>query len=39
MNDESSRKPRAARAVGNLQKDPGDWVTGDEQMTMAQARI
>lgn len=23
--------------VGNLQKDPDDWVTGDEKMTMAQA--
>ena len=23
--------------TGNLQKDPDDWVTGDEPMTMAQA--
>jgi hypothetical protein len=23
--------------VGNLQKDPDDWVTGDEPMTAAQA--
>lgn len=23
--------------AGNLQKDPDDWVTGDEPMTMAQA--
>jgi len=24
-------------STGNLQKDPDDWVTGDEKMTMAQA--
>ena len=24
-------------ATGNLQKDPDDWVTGDEPMTQAQA--
>jgi hypothetical protein len=27
----------AAGNTGNLQKDPEDWVTGDEKMTMAQA--
>ena len=26
-----------AGGPGNLQKDPDDWVTGDEKMTMAQA--
>lgn len=27
----------ASAATGNLQKDPDEWVTGDEKMTMAQA--
>jgi Protein of unknown function (DUF3072) len=27
----------SAAATGNLQKEPEEWVTGDEQMTMAQA--
>ena len=27
----------AESADGNLQKDPSDWVTGDESMTAAQA--
>lgn len=27
----------ASGTAGNLQKDPDDWVTGDEKMTMAQA--
>jgi hypothetical protein len=28
---------QADGTLGNLQKDPDDWVTGDEKMTMAQA--
>ncbi|HVL56805.1 MAG TPA: DUF3072 domain-containing protein [Burkholderiaceae bacterium] len=38
MNDENPKKsdPQAA-AESNLQKDPQDWVTGDEPMTGAQA--
>jgi hypothetical protein len=36
-----SRKPANPKAAtdptGNLQKDPEDWVTGDEPMTAAQA--
>ncbi len=28
---------QSSGSVGNLQKDPDDWVTGDEKMTMAQA--
>lgn len=31
------RTDQASRNTGNLQKDPDDWVTGDEKMTMAQA--
>jgi len=27
----------SAAGTGNLQKDPDEWVTGDERMTMAQA--
>ncbi len=37
---ENPKKPSGDRgndSVGNLQKDPDDWVTGDEKMTMAQA--
>jgi hypothetical protein len=28
---------KVAEPVGNLQKDPDDWVTGEEPMTAAQA--
>lgn len=28
---------RGSGHTGNLQKDPDEWVTGDEKMTMAQA--
>lgn len=31
------KKANPAEATGNLQKDPDDWVTGDEPMTQAQA--
>jgi hypothetical protein len=33
--DENVKK--ADEPIGNLQKDPDDWVTGDEPMTAAQA--
>jgi hypothetical protein len=36
MNPENPKKPDG-EPTGNLQKDPDDWVTGDEPMTMAQA--
>lgn len=36
MTPENPKKLDGAPA-GNLQKDPDDWVTGDEPMTMAQA--
>jgi hypothetical protein len=29
--------PKAEEPVGNMQKDPDDWTTGDEPMTGAQA--
>ena len=29
--------PEAAEGASNLEKDPGDWVTGGEPMTAAQA--
>jgi hypothetical protein len=29
--------PKKAEATSNLEKDPDDWVTGDEPMTGAQA--
>ena len=37
---ENPKKPNregAGGSTGNLQKDPEEWVTGDEEMTMAQA--
>lgn len=37
MNEENPKKLGDGEAVGNLQKDPDDWVTGDEPMTLAQA--
>lgn len=37
MNPENPKKPDDTQPTGNLQKDPDDWVTGDEPMTMAQA--
>ena len=38
MDKSHGAKPKADdRAQGNLQKDPEDWVTGDEPMTAAQA--
>ena len=33
---EHARNPKS-RPVGNAEKDPDDWVTGDEPMTGAQA--
>ena len=36
MNPENPKKADPAEHVGNLQKDPDDWVTGDEPMTAAQ---
>ena len=29
--------PQAAEGASNLEKDPSDWVTGEEPMTAAQA--
>lgn len=37
MLEDNPKKLGDGEAVGNLQKDPDDWVTGDEPMTMAQA--
>jgi hypothetical protein len=37
MSGENPKKPDPDQPVGNLQKDPDDWVTGDEPMTAAQA--
>ena len=37
MSTENPKKMGAEGHVGNLQKDPDDWVTGDEPMTAAQA--
>jgi hypothetical protein len=37
MNQENPKKTPATEHNGNLQKDPDDWVTGDEPMTAAQA--
>ena len=37
MTTENPKKPAPDQALGNLQKDPDDWVTGDEPMTAAQA--
>jgi hypothetical protein len=37
MNEWNPKKPPADAPHGNLEKDPDDWVTGDEPMTAAQA--
>ena len=37
MTIENPKKIEEGQPTGNLQKDPDDWVTGDEPMTMAQA--
>jgi len=37
MDLENPKKTRADEPSGNLQKDPDDWVTGEEPMTGAQA--
>jgi hypothetical protein len=37
MTPENPKKLGDGEASGNLIKDPDDWVTGDEPMTMAQA--
>lgn len=37
MDSENPKKTPPEEASGNLQKDPDDWVTGDEPMTGAQA--
>ena len=37
MDAENPKKTPPDEASGNLQKDPDDWVTGDEPMTGAQA--
>jgi len=37
MNSENPKKLAPDQPTGNLQKDPDDWVTGDEPMTAAQA--
>jgi Protein of unknown function (DUF3072) len=37
MNHENPKKSPDSEHNGNLQKDPDDWVTGDEPMTAAQA--
>jgi uncharacterized damage-inducible protein DinB len=37
MNELNPKKTRAGEPKGNLEKDPDDWVTGDEPMTAAQA--
>ena len=39
MSDDSVKQPENAdqAAAGNAQKDPDNWVTGDEKMTGAQA--
>lgn len=34
---EQQNPKKAPETTGNLQKDPDDWVTGDEPMTAAQA--
>ncbi|MDC0720319.1 DUF3072 domain-containing protein [Nannocystis bainbridge] len=36
-NDNPKLAPREPDAPSNLEKDPDDWVTGDERMTDAQA--
>jgi DUF3072 family protein len=37
MNELNLKKTRPNEPKGNLEKDPDDWVTGDEPMTEAQA--
>jgi hypothetical protein len=37
MSNENPKKPTSDAPRGNLEKDPDDWVTGDEPMTQAQA--
>jgi DUF3072 family protein len=37
MNPSNPKKTRPNEPKGNLEKDPDDWVTGDEPMTAAQA--
>lgn len=37
LSPENPKKTPAGEPSGNLQKDPDDWVTGDERMTAAQA--
>jgi len=37
MTTENPKKLGPDQPSGNLQKDPDDWVTGDEPMTAAQA--
>lgn len=37
MNPENPKQVLPNQPTGNLQKDPDDWVTGDEPMTAAQA--
>jgi hypothetical protein len=37
MIPDNPKKLEDGEPTGNLQKDPDDWVTGDEPMTMAQA--
>jgi hypothetical protein len=34
---DNKERPRDATSSGNAEKDPDDWVTGDETMTGAQA--
>jgi hypothetical protein len=37
MNELNPKKTLPDEPKGNLEKDPDDWVTGDEPMTAAQA--
>jgi hypothetical protein len=37
MNERNPKKTRPGQPKGNLEKDPDDWVTGEEPMTGAQA--
>jgi hypothetical protein len=37
MNHSNPKLPDAGEASSNLEKDPDDWITGDEPMTGAQA--
>jgi hypothetical protein len=37
MNQHNPKKTGPNEPKGNLEKDPDDWVTGDEPMTAAQA--